>query len=138
MNMPNKQYDSDGRLISDYIPETETSYKYEYTFDGRKVIITNEKNRSNHTTIIEQEEDDNGWFRDVNKIEHGDIYTISISYDERGRQLKYEQINKEKNTNFTKTFFYPKDGETHIAIMDYNGNKNIDFKSNIKKLIKKY
>ena len=135
--MSNKQYDGDGRLVSDYVPETETSYQYDYTLDGRKVVISNEKNRSNHTTIIEQEEDDNGWYRDVSKVEHGDVYTITILYDERGRQLKYEQINKEKNTNLTKTFYYPKDGETHIVILDYNGTKEVTFKTDVKKLIKK-
>ena len=136
--MSNKQYDSDNRIVSDYLPETDTSYKYEYTADSRKVIISNEKNRSNHTTIIEQEEDDNGWYRDVSKTEYGDIYTTVTSYDERGRPVRYEQINTKKNTKLIKTFYYPKDGETHITIADYNGAKEISFKSNLKKLMKKY
>ena len=96
--MNNKKYDKNGRLIYDFIPETETLYTYKYKDKNRTVKIANKKNRSNHTTVIEQVEDGNGGYRDISKIEKGDIYTIKVTYNEFGKQAKYEQINKKKKT----------------------------------------
>ena len=136
--MSHKQHNEEGRIIYDFIPETETSYKYDYVFEGRIVTILNEKNRSNHTTIIEQIEDENGWYRDVIKVEYGDTYNITTLYDECGRQAKYEQINKIKKSSLTKTFHYPDNNATYIVIIDHNGKKDFGFKTNVKKLINKY
>lgn len=133
----NKKYDKNGRLVYDFIQATETLYTYKYKDENRTVKIANKNNRSNHTTIIEQIKDASGNYRDISKTEEGDVYTIKVTYNEAGQQVKYEQINKKKKTNFIKTFYYPDNSETHVYIMNYNGKKEVGFKADVKKLMRK-
>lgn len=137
INMQNKKYDNEGRLIYDFVPEIDTLYTYSYQDGSRIVKITNEKNRSNHTTLIEQTADVNGGYRDVLKTEEGDIYIIRTLYNKEGKQLKYEQVNKKKKTSFIKTFYYAENSETHIFIINYDGKKDFGFKADVKKLMGK-
>ena len=135
--MSNKKYDKKGRVVSDFITETKTSYKYKYSSDTRTIVITNKINRSNHTTSIKQVEVGKEKYRDVLKTECGDVYTTKTLYDEFGRQVRYEQINKKKKTSLIKTFHYPGKEETHIFIINYNGKKDFGFKADVEKLMGK-
>jgi hypothetical protein len=134
MEDSDRKIDSYGRLISDFSSSTGTLTTYEYGDKWRKITITNSKNRSNHTTIIEQNISENGNFIDSKKTEEGDVYIIKTTYDDKGREKQYEQINKIKQTNLIKTTYRPGEGETCVYIMNYNGNKEIGFKADAKKL----
>lgn len=134
MEDANKKFDETGRLVSCFLPSTGTLTTYAYGTDWRTITITNERNSSNHTTTIEQKLKNNGDFIDTLKTEEGEIYTIRISYDEKGRETKYEQINKVKKTNLIRTTYHSGEGETSVFVINYNGNKEVGFKADMKKL----
>jgi hypothetical protein len=131
-----KKYDKQGRVIEDYSTITGTMTIYEYGNGWKKITMLNDRNRSNHTTVIEQNMAEDGSFMDVLKIEDGDVYTIKTHYNGLGKEVQYERINKIKKTNLVKTTHHSEFGETFISIINYDGKKEIGFKADIKRLRK--
>lgn len=134
MKNSNKIFDELGRIVSDHSPSIGTITTYEYGHDWRRITMTNERNISNHTTVIEQNSDGNGGFIDAVKTEDGNVYTMKTIYDENGKEVRYERINKLKKTNLIKTTYHSKNGKTCVFIINHDGKEEIGFKADVKRL----
>src|ERR1035437_9787364 len=117
-----KKYDKENRLIYDLEPFTGTLYEYLYSDDGNKRVltITNENNPSNYKTVISQIKSGEDFVDEV-KEEEGEKYTTRTTYNDKGQEVKFEKINKEKHTNLIKDTIRPEGTETEIYVINYEG-----------------
>lgn len=125
-------YDKLGRITFYDIVDLGLTYEYIYCDDlnicsNRKYIIENKNNKSNFRTVIIQKFINKNYI-DLKKEEFGDIYEITTKYNEEGKEINIERINKLKNTFYSKLYIRNKCGEPIIWIEKYNEQKNIGFK----------
>jgi hypothetical protein len=125
-------YDKLGRITFYNIADLDLTYEYIYCDDlnicsNRKCIIKNENNNSNFKTVITQKFLNKNYI-DLKKEEFGDIYEITTEYNEEGKEINIERINKLKNTFYSKLYIRNKNGELMIWIEKYNEQKNIGFR----------
>jgi hypothetical protein len=124
------EYDKYGRVIFLKILEPEMSYRYRYYNSGRTCIIESSQNKSNYKTVSHQvllgEK-----YVDKKVIQYGEKYDIEIKYDLQGKEIEIIRRNKVDNTNYKKTTYRNKEGESIIWFEKYNDSSNVGFKVNL-------
>jgi hypothetical protein len=128
------KYDIFDRVIYMKLPYSTIEYFYKYSEDDRICEIKSNENKSNNTTTIFQKFI-NDKYVDIKKIENGEVYNSEIFYDKNGLEIEIERINNIKNTHYNKTIFRNKKGDAIIWIEQYNKEKTIGFKIDLKKII---
>ena len=124
--MRNEEFDILGRIIRSVEPVTGTIYEYEYTSgNSRTIIITNETNKSNFKTIKKQILKNNEYV-DFEVEELGETYHILKKYNDRNKEIFYQQTNLKTGKIHKKKTMWKED-KPYIWTSEYDGDKNIGF-----------
>lgn len=129
------EYDKLNRLIYMLVQNTNIEYNYIYNNCNRTLIIRDEKNRSNFKTTIEQKKIDN-YYKNVKMFSEGEVYDTETLYNDKEQIVLIKRINKIKNTCYKKETVRNKFGDEVFWVDDYEGEVNIGFKVDLKKIIK--
>jgi len=121
----NIEYDILGRLIFQFEPISKTRYEYKYLANGRIVLITNEKNKTNFKTIKHQKLI-NDVYKDYEIEEYGEKYNIKKRYSDNGEEIFFEQTNLTTGKIHTKNTLW-KNNTPRLWSTEYDGNKSIGF-----------
>lgn len=124
------EYDKYGRVVFLKIMEPEMSYRYRYYVSGRTCIIESNQNKTNYRTVSHQILV-NDKYLEKKVVQYGEKYDIEIKYDLKGREIEIKRKNKVDNTNYKKTIYRNRAGESVIWFEKYNDNSNIGFKVNL-------
>tara|TARA_B100000900_G_C20396093_1_gene640722 strand:- start:425 stop:844 length:420 start_codon:yes stop_codon:yes gene_type:complete len=130
------EYDKEGRIIKHQVMEPKMNIVYEHKNNLRICTSTSYFNNTNHLEIVTQKKFKDDYI-DIKTHQEGEIYNITTEYDDNGKKIFVTRLNKVTNSIYRKKIIRDSSGAEKIWLEEYDKEKNIGFKVDMEKILKK-